>query len=109
MLNFKDVLSQVKFSPEKMQKVNLFETENFFCDIYCLEPGQSQKPHTHEDADKIYFVLEGEGMIQIGDEEKRVAKNEICLAASGEVHGVKNESNGQLTLLVFMTPNPNVK
>ena len=70
---------------------------------------KSQKPHTHEDADKIYFVLEGEGMIQIGDKEKRVAKNEICLAASGELHGVKNTGDERLTLLVFMTPNPNVK
>ncbi|MFT5475087.1 MAG: hypothetical protein ACI8Y8_000416, partial [Planctomycetota bacterium] len=31
-----------RFRPEKMQKVNLFETDQMFCDIYCLEPGQAQ-------------------------------------------------------------------
>ncbi len=108
MVHFKNTPSQIRFSAEKMQKINLFETENFFCDVYCLEPGQIQKPHTHEGADKIYFVLEGRGMIRIGDEEKIVEKNEICLAQSGFIHGVKNTSNERLTLLVFMAPNPNI-
>ena len=89
MSHFKNIPSQVRFSAEKMQKVNLFKTENFFCDIYCLKPGQVQKPHTHAGADKIYFVLEGQGTIQIGNEEKIVGKNEICLAESSLVHGFK--------------------
>ncbi|MCH7678319.1 cupin domain-containing protein [candidate division KSB1 bacterium] len=108
MSYFKNIPSRVRFSIEKMQKVNLFETRNFFCDIYCLEPGQIQKAHTHNGADKIYFVLEGQGTIQIGNEEKIVKKNEICLAKSGLVHGVKNSSDERLTLLVFMAPNPNI-
>ena len=108
MPHFKNIPSQVRFSVEKMQKVNLFETSNCFCDIYCLEPGQIQKPHTHDGADKIYFVLEGLATIQIGDEEKIVEQNEICLAKSGLIHGVKNTSNKRLTLLVFMAPNPNL-
>ena len=95
MSHYKNVPSQVRFSTEKMQKVNLFETGNFFCDVYCLEPGQIQKPHTHEGADKIYFVLEGRAMIQIGEEEKVVEKNEICMAESGCIHGVKNTSDGR--------------
>jgi hypothetical protein len=36
-----------RFDATKMQKINLFETPRFFCDIYCLEPGQTQKPHRH--------------------------------------------------------------
>lgn len=28
-----------KFEAAKLQKINLFETERFFCDLYCLEPG----------------------------------------------------------------------
>ncbi len=108
MSHFKNIPSQVRFSVEKMQKVNLFETGNFFCDLYCLEPGQVQKPHTHVEGDKIYFVLEGHGTIQVGEEEKVVEQNEICLAESGLVHGVNNTSDERLTLLVFMAPNPNV-
>jgi len=56
------------FDASKMQKVNLLETPRFFCDVYCLEPGQAQKPHRHEDADKVYVTLEGEVLVRVGDE-----------------------------------------
>ena len=44
----------VEFNPEKLKKVGLFDTDNFFCDIYCLEPAQSQKVHSHGDSYKFY-------------------------------------------------------
>src|SRR5262249_47599784 len=47
------------FSPDKLTKHNLFTTRHFFLDVYALAPGQSQKPHAHDDADKVYVVLDG--------------------------------------------------
>ncbi len=106
MLCFR-VLAKQNFSPEKMKKVGLFDTENLFCDLYCLQPGQSQKPHTHQGADKVYFVLQGRGTFLVGNEEKVLQTGEIVLAPSGAVHGVKNEDRQDLSLLVWMAPNPN--
>ena len=60
-MNVKKVSELLRFNPEKMQKVNLFESNRMFCDIYCLEPGQEQALHDHKENDKIYFVLEGRG------------------------------------------------
>ena len=102
-----EVLARKSVSPQKMQKISLFETENMFCDLYCLLPGQTQKPHSHKGADKIYFVLEGTGTFQIGDEESVLGPGMIVLAPSGVEHGVRNTSEGELNLLVFMAPNPN--
>ena len=51
-----NVLESIDFSSEKMKKVSLFDTDNFFCDIYCLEPEQFQKVHSHEGSDKVYMV-----------------------------------------------------
>jgi mannose-6-phosphate isomerase-like protein (cupin superfamily) len=90
-----------------MQKVNLFETDRMFTDIYCLEPGQEQNAHAHAGADKVYFVLEGTGRFRVGDEESDLGPNRIVLAPAGVEHGVANSSAGRLTLLVFMAPNPN--
>jgi len=90
-----------------MQKVNLFETERMFTDIYCLEPGQEQKRHAHRGADKVYFVLEGTGRFHIGDDESDLGPNEIVLAPADVEHGVRNESQHRLVVLVFMAPNPN--
>lgn len=104
-----EVLSAKRFAEEKMQKVSLFDTANCFCDLYCLKPGQSQKPHSHSGADKIYYVLEGEATIQIGDEEQVLGSGRIVLAPSEVIHGVRNASSQSLSLLVFMAPNPNVR
>jgi quercetin dioxygenase-like cupin family protein len=104
-----EVLSAKRFADEKMQKVNLFDTTNCFCDLYCLKPGQSQKPHSHTGADKIYYVLEGSATVQIGDEEQVLGPGRIVLAPSEVVHGVRNDSSQPLSLLVFMAPNPNVR
>lgn len=106
-MNSLEVLSKKTFSTEKMQKVNLFETENMFCDLYCLLPGQAQKPHRHQGADKIYHVLEGSGTFQIGAEEKLLEQGMIVLAPSDVDHGVRNTGSANLCLLVFMAPNPN--
>jgi mannose-6-phosphate isomerase-like protein (cupin superfamily) len=106
-MDFKDVFAVARFAPDKMQKVNLFETRNFFCDVYCLEPGQEQKVHAHRDEDKLYFVLEGAGSFVVGEETQELGKNQIVFAPAGSEHGVRNTSAARLTLLVFMTPNPN--
>jgi quercetin dioxygenase-like cupin family protein len=94
------------FSAEKMQKVGLFETERFFLDLYCLEPGQSQKPHAHDGCDKLYVVSEGRGRFRVGDESLELAAGEAVLAESGEVHGIENDSGARLVVLTFMSPPP---
>ena len=106
-MDAKDTLSARRFSYEKMQKVSLLETERMFADVYCLEPGQEQKVHKHDGADKVYFVLEGTGHFRIGDEERDLGPNQIVLAAAGTGHGVRNGGAEKLALLVFMAPNPN--
>jgi len=103
----KNIKSERRFAAEKMQKVNLFETERMFADIYCLEPGQEQKRHAHRGADKIYFVIEGTGRFYIGDDRRDLGPNQIVLAPADVEHGVRNESQARLVVLVFMAPNPN--
>ena len=103
----KNVQVERRFSADKMKKVNLFETERIFADIYCLEPGQEQKRHSHHGADKVYFVLEGTGRFHIGDDERDLGPDEIVMAPADVEHGVRNESQNSLVLLVFMAPNPN--
>jgi mannose-6-phosphate isomerase-like protein (cupin superfamily) len=96
----------VRFSDEKMQKVPLFDSANCFCDIYCLRPGQDQRVHSHAESDKIYVVIRGEGLFHIGSESRELARGQAVIARPGEPHGVRNTSNEDLVLLVFMTPKP---
>ena len=103
---FKNALAAAAFSPEKMKKVNLFDTERMFCDAYGLNPGQEQTAHAHAASDKVYFVLDGIGKFRIGEEEREAGTGEAVLAPAGAPHAVRNPGPARLTLLVFMAPKP---
>lgn len=105
-MQVKSVNGLERFDPGKMTKVNLFETPRFFCDIYCLLPGQSQKVHSHAANDKLYYILRGEAKVTVGAESRILREGEIVLAAAGEPHGVENESANRAVCLVFMAPRP---
>ncbi|MFQ5666697.1 MAG: cupin domain-containing protein [Candidatus Binatia bacterium] len=103
---FKDVRAATGFAAETMKKVNLFDTERMFCDVYGLHPGQEQTAHAHPGSDKVYFVLEGCGRFRIDNEERDVGSGYAVLAPAGARHAVRNPGPSRLTLLVFMAPKP---
>ena len=105
-MDSKPIKEAISFSEEKMQKNALFESPRLFYDLYCLLPGQSQKVHAHEDSDKIYYVLEGAGRFTVGDEERDLPEGHAVIAPAGELHGVQNETQENLVLLVTMAPRP---
>ena len=96
----------IRFSDDKMQKISVFDSAKYFCDLYCLKSGQDQRIHSHAESDKIYFVLRGKGTFHIAGEEKELGAGEIVIARPGEAHGVRNAAAEDLVLLVFMTPRP---
>jgi mannose-6-phosphate isomerase-like protein (cupin superfamily) len=106
MDRLKDVLAAVGFSNEKLKKVNLFDTDRMFCDVYGLEPGQEQKPHAHAGSDKVYYVIAGSAVFAVGDEALQAGPGYACLAPSGVIHAVRNPGPDRLSLLVFMAPKP---
>lgn len=105
-MNVVNLAEYLQFSTEKMKKNNVFQTERFFCDVYCFEPGQEQKGHIHGEQDKIYIVLEGQGTFQVGMETQVLGPGQGTMAPAGEEHGVKNHTNHRLRVLVFVAPNP---
>lgn len=106
MEHFTDVDARSAFAIEKMKKNNLFTTPRLFCDVYCFEPGQAQSGHSHEGSDKVYYVIEGQAHIRIGEEERSVGVGAAALAPSGVIHAVTNPGPHRLRLLVLMAPLP---
>ena len=99
-----DLAARARYAPEKMQKVSLFGTARSMTDLYCLEPGQSQRPHVHTGEDKVYVVLEGQGEFHVGGEKATLGPGHTVLARAGVEHGVTNPGPDNLRLLVFIAP-----
>ena len=95
-----------EFAPDKMAKIALATTERSQLDLYCVAPGQSQRAHTHDAQDKIYYVLEGAGRFTLGQSEERLVSGEALVAPAGVLHGLVNDGAEPLLVLVVVTPPP---
>src|SRR3954463_4554670 len=61
------VADRARFAAEKMQKQDCFASDRLLLGLNCFEPGQDQKVHAHEGADKFYLVLRGRATIVVGE------------------------------------------
>src|SRR5262249_40356023 len=97
---------RAKYQPDRMAKIALASTPRAQVDLYCLEPGQSQKVHAHEGQDKVYVVLEGRGRFTLAGADHALESGEALAAAACCQRGVTNDSAQRLLLLAFMAPQP---
>jgi quercetin dioxygenase-like cupin family protein len=100
------VLEHAAFSPDRMAKIALGRTPRVQLDLYCLAPGQGQKPHAHADQDKVYYVLKGAGRFRLAEAEETLREGEALVAQAGVEHGVQNDGPEPLLLLVLVAPPP---
>ena len=94
-----------KFNPEKMAKVDLASSPHLISGLNCFEPGQVQKAHAHKGADKLYYVVEGEGEFSVGAEKQTLRAGQVLYVPEDLEHGVVNTSNGRLVVMIVITPN----
>ncbi len=106
MTNFTDYRAHTGSRPDKFFKSTLFQSPRLLLGLNCLDPGQTQRIHTHADQDKFYFVVEGNGEFVVGDETSSAGPGHAVWAAAGVEHGVTNTGTRQLVLLVGIAPSP---
>jgi quercetin dioxygenase-like cupin family protein len=102
----KQLTDHTGMRPDKFFKATLFRGDALLLGVNCLEPGQAQAPHEHDGQDKFYYVVEGAGLFTIADEVAAAGPGEVVWAPAGVTHGVVNEGDSRLTLLVGIAPAP---
>ena len=56
-----------------------------------MTPGGKQRIHCHE-TEQCYYILEGEGLMTIGQETQRVTPGDCVFIPSNKAHGLNNDS-----------------
>ena len=100
-----DVQKMIAFNPEKMAKVDVVSSAKMICGLNCFEPGQTQKVHAHSGSDKLYYVVEGGGEFQVGEEKRVLSQGELLYVPENIAHGVVNTGEGRLVVLIVIAPN----
>jgi quercetin dioxygenase-like cupin family protein len=96
---------QSKPNPHGVDARNLSDTECAQVVHITLQPGEFLKKHITP-VDVVFYVLEGQGVVEIGEERKEVGEDTLIESPARIPHRWINESNGLVRILVIKTPRP---
>ena len=94
------------YSPEKMGKSTLFESTRLLVGLNAFEPGQEHALHSHAGQDKVYYVLEGQGLFLLTGRDLPMRAGDFLAAPDGVPHGVRNTGVGRLLVMAILAPAP---
>jgi mannose-6-phosphate isomerase-like protein (cupin superfamily) len=83
----------------------IYESPHALAVVITLRPGESLKRHLTP-VDVFFYVLEGEGVVEIGDERKAVGKDMLVESPARIPHRWINEGKAVFRVLVVKVPRP---
>ena len=69
-----------------------------------LAPGQKTERHYHAESEELYYVLEGEGVMEVDSERARVGPGDAVLIPPGAWHQIEAGGASQLRFLCCCAP-----
>jgi len=101
--NLKDL---VHFDDDDVHREPLFETDNLWSEVLCLDAKQTIGPMGDGDSDALFTVLAGEGRFNVGRRSRTLRQwGSLLVPADGEVT-IFNTTEEPLVLLLVASPPP---
>ena len=91
---------------DKMGKSTLYQSAHVLLGLNAFEPGQSHALHAHAGMDKVYVVVEGEGLFLLEGRSLPMRAGDVLVAPDGIPHGVENNSRARLLVMALLAPAP---
>ena len=91
---------------DKMGKSTIYESTRLLVGLNAFEAGQSHALHAHAGMDKLYYVIEGEGLFVLEGRELPMRAGDLLVAPEGVPHGVSNTGTTRLLVLAVLAPAP---
>jgi quercetin dioxygenase-like cupin family protein len=80
------------------------KNEHILVGLHCLEPGKVPEKHAHEVQLRFYLVLEGTGLVRVGNSETEASPGTVIWIPAGHTHKVVNTGLQNMILMVGMAP-----
>ena len=97
------------YAPDKMGKTTIFRSDRVLVGLNAFEPGQEHALHAHADMDKVYSVIEGQGLFLLeGGETVPMHAGIMLVAPEGAPHGIRNTGPGRLLVVAILMPAPSL-
>ncbi len=92
-------------NPHGVSVRKLHDTEHVQVNLITLQPGEALKLHVTP-VDVFFYVVAGEGTVQIGDEQEVVPSGALIHSPARIPHRLLNDGEGVFQVLVVKTPRP---
>jgi quercetin dioxygenase-like cupin family protein len=99
----KDVVSGP--NPHRVDARKIYESPHAVAVVITLKPGEALKKHITP-VEVFFYVLEGSGVIEIGNEKQAVGKDMLVESPARIPHRWSNESSSVFRVLVVKVPKP---
>jgi quercetin dioxygenase-like cupin family protein len=92
-------------NPHHVDARKIYESPHAVAVVITLQPGESLKKHLTP-VDVFFYVLEGSGIVEIGDEKQTVGKDMLVESPAKVPHRWINDSSEVFRVLVVKVPKP---
>lgn len=99
------LMAQDKPNPHGVSAKPIYDSPHAMAVHITLLPGQSLKKHATP-VDVFFYVLEGTGIVEIGEEKETVSRDMIIESPARIPHRLANEGDLPFRVLVVKTPKP---
>ena len=101
---------EIAKTPHGVDVKKLITYERASINHIALKPGEALKPHITP-VDVCFYIVEGNGYVLVGEEQKDVKKDQLIFSPKDIVHTLGNhkDSGGIFRFLVIKTPTPTKK
>ena len=91
---------KVMFTPDTAGTKHLRFVVGYF------DPDQGLDMHIHPESEEVYYVIEGQGSVYLGEEKAttKVDRNTAIYIPPGTIHGIRNTSDGKLIVAFTIAP-----
>ena len=96
---------QIADTPHKVDVRKLLNFKHATIVHIELKPGEAVKKHITP-VDVNFYVLEGDGVVEIGKEREEITKDQLIFSPAKVAHRLINESDKDFRFLVIKTPTP---
>ena len=92
-------------NPHHVDARKIYDSPHAIAVVITLQPGEALKKHLTP-VDVFFYVLEGTGIVEIGDERASCTKDMLIESPARIPHRWNNESKAVFRVLVVKVPKP---
>ena len=99
-----DLAAETEFMEERPKTKMLYDSSFFRAVLFCLEAGQGVPRHVSS-SEVVMQVVQGSGVVTVGEKEHRMKAGEVIVSRPEEPHGFRSEGE-RFVVLAHIIPSP---